>query len=53
LVLAIHEEYLSDIADGMEKLKKEVENFNSKVKVINTARYPLRPERSKRKTTFF
>jgi hypothetical protein len=29
----------------MEKLKNAIEGFNSKVKVMNTPRYLLRPER--------
>jgi hypothetical protein len=45
LVHGIYQEYFPDTVDGMEKLKKEIEDFNSKVKVMNTPRYLLRPER--------
>jgi hypothetical protein len=45
LVHGIHQEYFPDTIDGMEKLKKEIEDFNSRVKVMNTPRYLLRPER--------
>lgn len=49
LFYGIYEEYFPNIVDGIEKLKKEIEDLNCNVNIMNMPKYYSRPERKEGK----